>query len=326
MRDDRRTRTILGLLLLTALTLVVLSIRGGGEGARTGAQTIFGPIQSAAAAVVRPIHDFVTSIGSLGSKDAQIADLQHRNDDLVSQLRTSEYARNRAKELDDLLRVSSEGQYRFVPAQVIAFGPAQGFAWAITIDAGTADGIKIDQNVINGQGLVGRVVRVTSSTATVALLVDATATVGARIESTMEVGLLNGTGDSLSMEFQLLDPFAPVVVGQRLVSYGTSGGTFVPGIPLGTVTAVTGTPGQLNRMATVAPFVDVSNLDVVGVITERPRVNPRDSILAPASKAPTAGASASPSAPSAPSATPTAPAPFSSPTPGDGATPNPKAS
>ncbi|HET7901343.1 MAG TPA: rod shape-determining protein MreC [Candidatus Nanopelagicales bacterium] len=297
MRDTRRTRTILGILLLTSLTLVVLSLRGGADGARAGAGGIFGPVENAAAAVVRPVRDFISSVSSIGSKDQQIADLQRKNDELQAQADKEQYVRNRAQELDDLLKLSGAGQYTVVPAQVIAIGPAQGFAWTVTLDAGTQDGVKIDQNVVNGRGLVGRVVSVTKTTATVVLLVDATSTVGARVEASMEVGFLNGTGDARSLELQLLDPFAPVAVGDRLVSYHVRGGAYVPGIPLGTITAVSGTPGQLTRIATVEPFVDVTSLDLVGVIVSVGRTDPRDAVLGPK---PTAGAT--PSASASPSA------------------------
>ncbi len=293
MRDNKRTRTILGLLLLTSLTLVILGLRGSGDGARDTANGIFGPIESAASAVVRPVQDFISSLGSLGSKDEQIDELTRQVEQLQSELNTSEYARNRAQELDDLLRLAGAGRYTVVPAQVIAIGPTQGFGWTVTIDAGELDGLVVDQNVVNGQGLVGRVVRVGPSTSVVVLLVDATATVGARVESSMQVGFLNGTGEPDSLELQLLDPFAPVGVGDRLVSFGVRGGAYVPGIPLGTVTEVAGTPGQLTRIAAVEPFVDVRSLDLVGVIVEPPRTDPRDSVLPPV---PTSQASPSPSA------------------------------
>lgn len=312
MRDTRRTRTILGILLLTSLTLVVLSLRGAGDGARDGASGLFGPVENAAAAVVRPVRDFVSSISSLGSKDQQIADLQAKNDELQAQADKEQYTRNRAQELDDLLKLSGAGQYTVVPAQVIAIGPAQGFAWTVTLDAGSRDGIKVDQNVVSGRGLVGRVVSVTSSTATVVLIVDATSTVGARVEASMEVGFLNGTGDSRSLELQLLDPFAPVTVGDRLVSYAVKGGVYVPGIPLGTVTAVSGTPGQLTRVAQVDPFVDVTRLDLVGVVVTAPRTDPRDSVLGPKpTPSPSATASGSPSGSASPKAS-TTPSPGSS--------------
>jgi len=282
MRDTRRTRTILGVLLLTSLTLVVLSLRGSTDGARDGAGGFFGPVENAAAAVVRPVRDFIGSISSLGSKDQQIADLQKRNDELQARLDTAQYDHARAQELDDLLRLAGAGGYKTLPAQVIAVGPAQGFAWTVTIDAGARDGVKVDMNVVTGRGLAGRVVSVTPSTATVALIVDATSTVGARVEGSMETGFLNGTGDANQVELQLLDPLgAPVQVGDRLVSWYVKGGVYTPGIPLGTVTAVSGTPGQLTRIAKVTPFVDVTSLDLVGVVVEQPRTDPRDAVLPP---------------------------------------------
>jgi rod shape-determining protein MreC len=79
-------------------------------------------------------------------------------------------------------------------------------------------------------------------------------------------------------------------VGQRLVSYGVKGGAYVPGVPLGTITSVQGTPGQLTRIAKVAPYVDATSLDLVGVVIQGPRENPRDTVLPPKPTAsPTAG-------------------------------------
>ena len=75
MRDSRRTRTIVGLLLLVSLTLVVLSLRGG-DSSRSGASGLFAPVENAAASIVAPVRNFFSSIGGIGSKDQQIADLQ----------------------------------------------------------------------------------------------------------------------------------------------------------------------------------------------------------------------------------------------------------
>ena len=300
MRESRRLRTIIGLLVLTSLTLIVLSLKGGGATVRTGAQGVMGPIQNAVASVTRPVRDFFTGLGSLGSKDQMIADLRQHNLELQGQLATSEYVRNRARQLNDLLKIAGEGNYKVVPAQVVAVGPDQGFAWTVTIDAGSIDGLKMDQDVITGQGLVGRIVRVTKTDATVELLVDSTSTVGARVERSMSIGFLNGTGESMRMEFQLLDPFAQIRTGDRLVSFGVRGGIYVPGLPLGTITDISGEPGQLTRVATVVPFVDVNSLDLVGVIIDPPRTNPRDALLPPIG----GGSSAAPSSSAYPTPAP----------------------
>ncbi len=298
MRDTRRSRVVLSLLLVVSLTLVVLSLRGGGDGLRSGASGIFGPVENAAAAVVRPVSDFLSSLGSLGSKDEQIAALQAENDELRQQLNTTEYARSRAQQLDDLLRVAGLGRYRTVPAQVIATGPAQGFGRTVTIDGGTIDGLEVDQTVMNGQGMVGKIVAVNATTAVVQLISDANSTVGARLEGSARVGLLNGTGAADELELTLLDQNSSLEVGTRLVSRGADAGDtlYAPGVPLGVVTAVGGMPGGSGITATVRPYADLGQLDLVGVIVDKPRTDPRDSVLPPVpASSPSSSASTSPS-------------------------------
>ena len=58
---------------------------------------------------------------------------------------------------DWLLQTGGLGQYRMVPARVIAMGPVNGLSRSVTVDAGSLDGIRPNQTVMNAQGLVGRV-------------------------------------------------------------------------------------------------------------------------------------------------------------------------
>ena len=74
-------------------------------------------------------------------------------------------------------------------------GSAQSFNHTVTIDAGTADGVRPDMTVLNGDGLVGRVVRTTEATATVLLIGDRNSTVGGRLNSTMALGFVSGRGE-----------------------------------------------------------------------------------------------------------------------------------
>jgi len=47
------------------------------------------------------------------------------------------------------------------------------------------------------------------------------------------------------------------------------------------VTSVSPSTGVLVRTAAVQPYVDFSSLDLVSVITQAPRTDPRDSVLPP---------------------------------------------
>jgi len=128
--------------------------------------------------------------------------------------------------------------------------------------------------VLNGDGLVGTVASVTPTTATVQLAADAGATVGVRMTGSGQIGALSGTAGSMTGSAQLkLTMFDSNVVlrpGQTLVTFGSVGGRpYVPGVPVGTVSAVTTPPGALSPTALVTPFADFTGLGVVGVVVSK---------------------------------------------------------
>ena len=315
---SRRTRIVVAVLLVSALTLTILDLRGGRgpfASLRTALSSVLSVGQRGVAFVVDPVLSVVDFWGTWAGQRESIARLQAENSRLQDLVRRSGDDRARADALDAMLRVAGVGRYRVIPAEVIAIGPRQDFAWTVTIDAGRADGIEANMTVINGDGLVGRVLEATRGSATVVLLTDASASVGARVAGSEEIGIVSGTGRQDSLELQLLDPLAPINRGEALVTFGSKAGRpYAPGIPIGEVVDVTGTAGQLARVATVRPFVNVSTLTIVGVVVRPPRVDPRDSVLpsAPAS-APVPVASSGASTPSSPSSSPQAPSSPASP-------------
>jgi rod shape-determining protein MreC len=291
-RDNRRTRALLALLLFTSICLITIDYRGGPgsplNGVRSVAAAVFGPVEQVAAAIASPISGAVNRVGDLGTGTTDAKRLAKQNEDLRRKLRTSSLERSRAGELDALLKVAGTGRYKVVPAQVIAIGAAQTFSWTVTIDAGTRDGVRPDMTVLNGDGLVGRVKTVGPSTATVLLAVDPESSVGVRLESTMEVGFTTGHGAHHDLDLQLLDGQSTVERGDRLVTFGSQGDMpYVPGVPVGSVVSVTGTPGSQTRTAVVSPYVDFTSLDLVGIVVEPPRADPRDAVLPPRPVSPT---------------------------------------
>lgn len=280
---SRRARVLLAVLIVSALTLLILDLRGG-QGplgsARSAGSGVLGAVERGAATVFSPFFALRDWWGTLLSQSERITDLEAQNAQLRTEVERNAADRARANAVDALLGIAGVGQYRIVPAEVIAIGPAQDFSWTVTIDAGRRDGIERDMSVINGEGLVGRVESVARNTATVVLIVDASSAIGARIAQTDEVGILSGVGRQDSLDFQLLDPLAKLDVGNALITFGSrQGRPYAPGLPIGEVVDISGSAGQLNRIATVRPFVNVSTLSIVGVVTRPPRSDPRDSVL-----------------------------------------------
>lgn len=270
-----------------ALVLAVVDARGGPtDGLRTATGTVMSPVQSAVNGIARPVSSFFADWQDLGSRKQQIEQLQAANDALRARLQLTDDSARRVAELDAMLRIAGIGQFKIVPAQVVAIGAAQGFANTILIDAGSLDGVRIDMNVVAGQGLVGRVVHVWARQSTVTLITDPTSTVGARVEGSGQIGFVSGQGRIDSLQLQLLDPYAPLKVGDRLVSFGVAHGIYGTGFPVGTVTSIRGKAGTSTRVAEVQPFVAMGALDLVSVVVAKPRNDPRDALL-PAVPTPT---------------------------------------
>ncbi|MER5397661.1 rod shape-determining protein MreC [Streptomyces sp. NPDC002599] len=288
MRDTRESRLLLVLLIAIAFALITVDIRGGQDspvdGARQAAATVFGPIENGVASAVDPVGNAISAVRDSGERHGRVAQLEHDNAALKAKLGSDDRNRSRLKQLDKMIKVAGEGQYGIKGAEVIAIGAAQGFSWTVTIDVGANDGIQRDMTVLNGDGLVGRVTTVGPDTATVLLANDPDFTVGTRMESTDELGFASGQGDR-PLRVELLNAKAKIKKGDRLVTFGSqSDKPFVPGVPVGVVSRVDPSGGDLTRTIYVTPFVSFTKLDIVGVVVAAPKSDPRDTVLPPKPK------------------------------------------
>jgi rod shape-determining protein MreC len=270
----RPSRAVLGLLLLASFTVITLDARGGDgsplEPVRAAAGDALGPVENLTATAVRPFEAVPAHFRRTDGLRRDVARLEAQNSELRSRLAGTALDRNRAAELDGLVTGSHSTGYALVPSRVVAMGPAQSFSRTVTIDAGTAAGVHADLTVINNDGLVGRVVRADRHTATVLLIVDQESVVGARLGSSMEVGFLRGRGrldGGSRLDLDLVDSSASAARGDSLVTWGSRNGRpYVAGIPIGSVESVSSSPRSQSTHAVIRPYVDVSSLDLVGVV------------------------------------------------------------
>ncbi|MGD6745514.1 rod shape-determining protein MreC [Streptomyces sp. BH106] len=283
MRDTRESRLLLVLLIAIAFALITVDIRGGEDspvdGARHAAATVFGPVENGVSGAVDPIGNAISAVRDSDKRHNRIGQLEHENAALKAKLGSGDRNRSKVRQLDAMLKTAGAGQYGIKGAQVIAIGSAQGFSWTVTIDAGANDGLERDMTVLNGDGLVGRVTTVGPNTATVLLANDPDFTVGTRMEKSDELGFASGQGDR-PLRVQLLNGKAKVSKGERLVTFGSQADKpFVPGVPVGRVVRVDPSGGDLTRTVYVKPYVGFTKLDIVGVVVQAPRTDPRDTVL-----------------------------------------------
>jgi rod shape-determining protein MreC len=282
-RDTRRSRFVLGFLIVISLLLITFDLRSGSalKGPRSIANSVIAPLQRAATNVTTPIGNFFAEIGSLGSTHQQIKDLQQQNAQLKAALINRTSISGELAQLKGVLDLAGAGRYKTVAGRVIGMGSAAGFAQTITVDLGSANGVAPDMTVISADGLVGRVHSVGPHSCTVILISDLNFKIGARLAGTQALGIISGE-DSQPLSLEVLDSQVNVKVGDQLVARGSVGGhPFVPGVPIGVITEVSKTPGALTRLAKVRPYAHLGTLDIVGIVVTPPKADPRDALLPP---------------------------------------------
>jgi rod shape-determining protein MreC len=303
VHDSRRTRVVLGLLLIIALALITLDFRDGGASpARNVGADIFGPIERVTHDVTNPVASLFDSVTGGPSAQGTIADLQRENAELRAQLSSAQLSKAARQQLAQLLQLDAGG-YRIKAATVIAAGGD--YSDTITLDIGRNDGIEPNETVLNGSGFVGTVTQVSGGTSTVLLADDASSLIGVQMAGSGQIGDVTGTGKSMSgpamLRLTLFDANGTLEPGQQVDTYASVGDQpEVPGVPVGTVVSVHSSPGALTETALVRPFVNFTALGVVGIVVQVPRHNPRTSILP--RPAPTVTVTVTPSASSSASA------------------------
>jgi rod shape-determining protein MreC len=189
-------------------------------------------------------------------------------------------------QLKSVLNLAGRAGYKVLAARVISQGTSTSFSQTITIDAGTSSGVRQNMTVLSGEGLVGVVKESYANSALIMLATDPDFKVGVRVAGSQQIGILSGRG-SKRAELQLLDNQSIVKVGDVLLARGsTNNRPFVPGIPVGVISAVDNSAGSIAQSATVMLYPNFSALGVVSVVLSAGKNNPGDALV-PAAPQPT---------------------------------------
>lgn len=275
-RRSSRTRNVLAVLVLAALTLITIDGRSHGGGVmsdiRHKVADAFSPLQRATHAALRPIGDFLTGAidyGSLHSEDQRLRQQLAQADNQAAAADAEMAQAEQVLKEQDLPFV---GGIRTVTAQIIDIGSSN-FDNTVTIDKGTANGIAAGQPVVAAGGLVGSVQSAAAHSATIQLLTDPAFDVGVSLAGS-NIGSAEGQGRTLPMKITVdttqLQPPAEKV-GQIVVTSGLNLEKFPKGIPVGRVSKVTNVPGAVEPDIVLTPVVDTAQLAYVQILLWSPQ-------------------------------------------------------
>lgn len=274
-KQVRRRRAVLALLIVGSFVLLTATYGSGSNGLQRGVSAIFSPLQGAADGALKPARDLVNWFD-------QTFDARGRNERLQDELRVvreeavgADAALAENAQLRKLVGLDRNGAipsgYDPVTGRVIARSPTVWFS-DVTIDAGSDDGVEVDDPVVNGDGLVGTVSAVTGGTAQVTLIADHSSAVSAKVVPVGAQGLIRpNVGDPDDLVLDFIDSTKHVHRGQAVVTAGwrtediESG--FPPNLPIGEVTRAPIVEQEASQQVHVRPYADLRDLDLVQVLT-----------------------------------------------------------
>lgn len=267
------TKYVLLLLTLVCVATMVISF----------ATDIFSkPLNTISGYVVIPFQKGLTNVGSyILNRTENFKNLQmvlEENEELKAQvekltkenieLSQDKYELTKLRELYELDDVYDE--YTKIGARIVARDTGNWYS-DFVIDKGTNDGVKIDCNVIAGNGLVGRVISVGPNFAKVKSIISDNVNTSAMILATGDNLIVTGDlklmNNNVIAFSQLYDTEERVQMGDKIVTSNISD-KYMPGLLVGYVEIISRDSNNLTKSGTLMPAVDFKHLEEVLIIME----------------------------------------------------------
>ncbi len=231
-------------------------------------------IQKAASVIQEPVKKGGDGVADVSKGIFKFRSIVEENEELKEQVaalnkevmasKLSQSELDELRNLSEVLKYTPNiPEYNYVSGEVIA---QDGTSWtnSFTINIGANQGIKEDDIVINGDGLIGRVVGVGKDWAKVTTIIDSTISVSFRIARSLQyTGMLNGDGYG-KLEGYLIDATADIVEGDTLITSGL--GIYPQGIAIGKVKEIISDDDRLLKTIKIEPSVSLNTVRKVTVI------------------------------------------------------------
>lgn len=279
---------------LVALCLIILtayfseSTGGAFHTMQRGAVEVLSPLQSIASGAIKPFRDAVNWVGDSIDAKGENEELQGQLSNARIEQARLQQAATENEQLRALLNYKDSGDIpsgrKAVTARVIARSPTEWYG-RVTINAGSSDGVKLNDPVVaagNDSGaLVGKITTVAGNASQVTLMTDSASGVAAMVAKRNILGVIKtGAGgeagaDDLQMVF--IQQRGRIAKGDMVVTSGTVDdpskvdSIFPAGIPIGAVSEVDTEERRLYGRVHIQPYADMRDVQLVQVLTRGSR-------------------------------------------------------
>lgn len=264
MKIQRKWKFVFIVIFAIALMLLARSCGSSTElsKAESGARGVFAPFHA--------VGDFFGNFFDFSTKNQLQKDLDKANKDLAkykTKESLSEDVATENKRLRKLLEIKeSYAKDWDMCVASVSVHEIDNWYERITVDKGSADGVKENMAVVNEDGLVGRTVNVTSHTCDVLLIIDAQGSLGGMTQESRIPGVLTGIGGGKGLLNMTNLPFNAEIQLNDIVVTSGQGGIFPAGLLVGTVVKVSNSLDGLSKTAIIEPFCDFNSITEVLIL------------------------------------------------------------
>jgi len=168
-------------------------------------------------------------------------------------------------ELRNQLNFKNKNQYHIITAQIIAKN-LDATDQVIILDRGASDGVKKDQPVLFGDGiLIGKIIKTQENISFARVLSDNQSKIAATIlNSDHSLGVVEG-GFGLSIKMTFIPRNENIITGDQVITSGLE--LAIPrGLIIGKVAAIENESYQPFQQAVITPAVDYEKISNVGIL------------------------------------------------------------
>lgn len=264
---SKKTLTIVGLIVLLAASITVLSLpaRPTGAAHRTGgiAMTVIGPFQKALTGSIRFVQGLWSHyfyLVATARENEKLREALSRAIEEKSQYQEAALSNERLRRLLDL---KTSSPHQLLAAEVIGKDPSPWFK-TIIVDKGSNAGVVVSMPVVIPEGIVGKVVECAGGYAKVLLLVDQNSAVDAIVQRTRARGIVKG-GLPGKCVFDYVLRKDDIGVGDIVISSGIDG-VFPKGLLVGEVSEIVKRNAGVFQDVSITPYVDFEKIEEVFIV------------------------------------------------------------
>lgn len=243
------------------LVPAVLAAFGQTDIIRSGLKTVAKPFEWCGSKIAASVDGFVSVFKDYDALSEENRQLKEKISELENQIADNEVIVSENKWLREYLDIqNNNASFELLDANVISY-EAGNYSTVLTLNRGTAHGVKKNLPVITSDGVLGIVSEAGLDWCKVTSIIESSSKVGVYTDRTGVIGTVEGSLELRPQGKCLMsyDASADIKIGDRVYTSGT-GSSYPSGLLIGKIAEIRADDATRRLIAVVEPAVDFTSL------------------------------------------------------------------